>query len=173
MKICVVIGTNRKDSFTSKIARYYQSRIESLNHSVEVLDISKLPEDFAFSALYGAKNEEFSKFQSMIDQNDKFVFVIPEYNSSYPGALKTFIDGLRYGSGLNDKKACLVGLSAGVLGNAIGLSHFNDVLSYLNMHVLGLRVKLGEVSKHFLDGKFTNPVYEGFVEKQIQQFLEF
>jgi chromate reductase, NAD(P)H dehydrogenase (quinone) len=59
------------------------------------------------------------------------------------------------------------------LGNAVGLGHLNDVLSYLNANVLGLRIKLGEVAKHFSDGAFTNPTFATFIDKQINNFLTF
>lgn len=174
-KIGIVIGTNRKASFTSKIANYYKQKIEEEEYSTELIDLSLLPEDFAFSALYqnAGKNLEFSHFQAKIDACDKLIFLAPEYNGSYPGVLKVFIDGLRHPNSLSGKKVCLVGVSTGVLGNAVGLGHLSDVLSYLNANLLGLRIKLGQVDKHFLEGEFSSEVYLKLVQKQISEFLNF
>ncbi len=175
MTIGIIIGTNRKDAFTKQIAQYYAHHIRNKGHQTHIIDLESLPADFAFSALYhnSGKNPDFAVFQAQIDASDRLVILAPEYNGSFPGVLKTFIDGLRHPDSLSNKKVCLVGLSAGVLGNAVGLGHLNDVLSYLNANVLGLRIKLGEVNKHFKDGTFTNPTFEGFVEKQINNFLSF
>ncbi len=175
MTVGIIIGTNRQQSFTKNIAQYYAEHISSKGHQTHIIDLEQLPTDFAFTALYqnSGKNPDFSAFQALIDASDRLVILAPEYNGSFPGVLKTFIDGLRHPDSLSNKKVCLVGLSAGVLGNAVGLGHLNDVLSYLNANVLGLRIKLGEVSKHFKDGAFTNPTFESFVEKQINNFLTF
>lgn len=175
MKIGILIGTNRDGSVSNKVAKYYQKKIEEIGHETVLIDLAQLPEDYAFSALYKKEGvpETFKNFQTHIDHIQKLIIIAPEYNGSYPGALKTFIDGLRHPDSLAGKKVCLVGLSAGVLGNAVGLGHLNDVMSYLNANVLGLRIKLGEVGKHFVDGEFTNTVYQNFVDKQINAFLDF
>lgn len=175
MNVGIVVGTNRKNSFSLKIANYYASIIATKGYKSQVINLENLPSDFTSSALYehSGKHEDFKAFQEMIDASDRLVFVVPEYNGSFPGVLKAFIDGLRHPDSLSNKKVCLVGLSAGVLGNAVGLGHLNDVLSYLNANVLGLRIKLGEISKHFAEGEFTNLIFKNFVEKQINNFLEF
>jgi chromate reductase, NAD(P)H dehydrogenase (quinone) len=175
MTVGIIIGTNRKDAFTKKIAHYYALLIQKQGHQTSIIDLENLPPDFAFSALYQntGKNSEFSAFQAQIDASDRIVVLAPEYNGSFPGILKTFIDGLRHPDTFSNKKICLVGLSAGVLGNAVGLGHLNDVLSYLNANVLGLRIKLGEVSKHFVDGAFTNTTFATFIDKQVNNFLTF
>jgi chromate reductase, NAD(P)H dehydrogenase (quinone) len=175
MNIAILIGTNRKDAFTKKIATYYAQNIAQKGHSVDIIDLEKLPTDFVFSALYhnAGKNAEFATFQAQIDTSDRIIVVAPEYNGSYPGILKTFIDGLSHPDSFSNKKTALVGLSSGVLGNAVGLGHLNDVLSYLNANVLGLRIKLGEINKHFDDASFTNTTYATFIEKQINNFLSF
>ena len=174
-KIGIIIGTNRKQAFTEKIAKYYQQKIEEKGLECLIIDLKYLPTDFAFSALYenSGKNLEFQKIQNLIDECGKLIFMVPEYNGSYPGVVKTFIDGLRHPDSLSNKKVALVGVSSGVLGNAVGLSHLNDVLSYLNANVLGLRIKLGNVEHHFKEGEFTSETYKNFVEKQIVSFLTF
>lgn len=173
--IGIIVGTNRHNSFTRVIAEYYQKVLLELGRSSVIIDLALLPEDFAFSALYHnhGKNDQFNFFQQQMDQCEKFVFVVPEYNSSFPGVLKTFLDGLRHPDSLVNKKIALVGLSAGVLGNAMGLSHLNDVLNYFNANVLGLRVKLGIVKQHFSNGEFTHDVYRHFLERQAKLLIEF
>lgn len=174
-KIGIIVSTNRKDAFSAKVGQYYAKAIENKGIETEILNLANLPEDFAFSALYhnSGKNEAFNEFQKKIDSYQKIVFIVPEYNGSYPGILKTFIDGLRHPNSLAHKKICLVGLSAGVLGNAVGLSHLSDVLSYLNANILGLRIKLGMADKNFIDGEITNETYKNFIAKQIEYFLAF
>ena len=66
----------------------------------------------------------------------KFVFITPEYNGSFPGVLKAFIDGMRYPGTFEGKKCALVGLSAGNQGAALAMSHLTDIFNYLGMNVL-------------------------------------
>ena len=94
--IYLVVGTNRPNSASKSFARYYQGYLQGLQQHAEILDLADLPKDFAFSALYknSGKNEVFNTFQTRIDAAEKFIFIVPEYNHSFPGVLKTFLDGL-------------------------------------------------------------------------------
>ena len=171
--ITIIVGTNRPNAFSRIVAEYYQNLLQRMEVNSQILDLNHLPEDFAFSALYAnsGKHEAFNHFQKMVDGCQKFVFIVPEYNGSFPGVLKTFLDGLRYPDSFNHKKVALVGISAGVLGNAVGLGHLNDILSYMGADVLGLRVKLGTVKNHFNDGEFTLAIYKDFLEKQAAKLV--
>ncbi|WP_337044668.1 NADPH-dependent FMN reductase [Emticicia sp. 17c] len=173
--IGIIIGTNRKNSISRKVGVCYQKLLESLGAESQLIDLAELPEDFAFSALYhnSGKNDAFNQFQTIIDTTQKFVFVVPEYNGSFPGVLKTFLDGLRYPDSFNHKKAALVGISSGVQGNAVGLGHLNDILSYMGTDVLGLRMKLGSIRSHFDGENFTFEVYRSFLERQAKQLINF
>lgn len=173
--ICIIVGTNRLNSVSRKVANYYQKLLQSLGQESQIMDLSTLPEDFAFSALYGnsGKNEAFNEFQKIVDSTSKFVFIVPEYNGSFPGVLKTFFDGLRCPDSFNHKKAALVGVSSGVLGNAVGLGHLDDILSYMGTNTLGLRMKLGNIRQHFDGEEFSFDIYRNFLEKQAKQLIEF
>lgn len=173
MKIGIVVGTNRFNSVSEKIALYYQQRLKLKNIESSLICLRDLPHDFAFSALYGSKNPKLAYFQEQIDSFDKIFFIIPEYNGSYPGVLKTFIDALRYPDSFLNKKIALVGLSSGAYGNTAGLSHISDVFSYLNANILGFRLKLNYILKHFQEDGFSLDLYANFVDKQIETFLEF
>lgn len=174
-EIAIVIGTNRPNSLSLKLGMFYKHLLEDLSVTVKIIDLAELPTDFAFGALYQnqGKNADFNVFQSQMDSTTKFIFIVPEYNGSFPGVLKTFFDGLRYPDTMKNKKVALVGLSAGVLGNAVGLGHLSDILSYMGANVLGLRMKLGSLHANFENGKVSNEVYLGFIRNQIDLFLKF
>lgn len=174
-KVGIIVGTNREEAMSLEMAKYYQTKLNTLGVDSVLINLLELPHDFAFSALYHnkGKNKQYNDFQKLIDSVPKLFIVVPEYNGSFPGVLKTFIDGLRHPDSFIDKKIGLVGLSNGVLGNAVGLSHLDDILSYMGANVLGLRVKLGEVSKHFDGEILSHPIYEWFINQQIDKLLKF
>ncbi|MCE6988792.1 NAD(P)H-dependent oxidoreductase [Dyadobacter sp. CY323] len=158
-----------------KIAEYYQGILTNLGASSIILDLVNLPHDFTVSALYEntGKNEDFNNLKSLLENTDKFVFVVPEYNGSYPGVLKAFIDGLPYPNSFANKKAALVGLSSNMQGAAIALSHLNDVFSYLGMNTLAMRVKLAQIKSHYSDKVISNALYKELIEIQAGQIIHF
>lgn len=173
--ITIISGTNRENSKSMEVSVYYQNVLKQYNINAEIVDLSKLPADFAFSALYdnSGKNLHFNAFRSLIEKSKKFIFVVPEYNGSFPGVLKTFIDGLQYPDSFTNKKAMLVGISSGIQGGAIALSHLTDILNYLNMHVFGTRLKVPAIEKNFGGMAFNDLKIEKLSKIQLDGFLEF
>jgi chromate reductase len=173
--IVIIVGTNRRDSMSRKIADYYHRLLTELNHPSLILDLVHLPHDFTVSAMYenSGKNEDFNGLRALLEKTDKFVFIIPEYNGSYPGVLKAFIDGLPYPNSFTNKKAAMVGLSSNMQGAAIAMSHLNDVFSYLGMNTLALRVKLAQIRSHYSEDAVSNPLYKELLEMQAEQIIRF
>ncbi|MCU0443989.1 MAG: NAD(P)H-dependent oxidoreductase [Microscillaceae bacterium] len=173
--ITIISCTNRKNALTKKVCQYYQSLLNGYQIESQILDLNLLPPDFSFSALYenAGKNPQFNEFQAVIDQNEKFVLVVPEYNGSFPGVIKTFIDGLRYPNSFQNKKIALVSLSSGVQGGALAVSHLTDIFHYLNAEVLSIKVKLPKVREIFKDGVVIDDFINDLLHQQIKKFMQF
>ena len=174
--ITIVSSTNRNDALSYQISLLYQQVLADLCAESEILNLNDLPADFAFSALYenSGKNEQFNTFRTHMSQAQKYVFIVPEYNGSFPGVLKTFIDGLEYPNTFKNKKCALVGLSSGVQGGGLALSHLTDIFNYCGMNVLALKPKLARIEAH-IDGDFqiTNNLYMQLLKEQAEKFIEF
>lgn len=173
--IQIILGTNRKNSVSKQIAQQYKAILQELGADSEILELERLPADFTKTALYenSGKNQEFNRLIQRLETSRKFVFIVPEYNGSFPGILKTFIDGMSYPNPLKDKKAALVGLSAGVGGAGLALSHLTDIFHYLGMHVLALKPKLTGIEQHMSDNLLTNKFYVELLETQAKMLLDF
>ena len=173
--ITIISGTNRADSISSLTSHTYKEILEEKGADSQILDLATLPEDFVYSALYenAGKNIAFNVFQEVIDKSDKFVFIVPEYNGSFPGVLKAFIDGLRYPSSFTGKRGALVGISSGAQGAGLALSHLTDILNYLGMHVMPLKPKLSRIEKHVSGNIINNTVYLDLLKKQADQLISF
>lgn len=174
-KIALISGTNREDAVTRIITDIYADMLDNLGVKSEIIDLQHLPYDFIFSALYGnaGQNPEFNRFREIMAKSQKFVFIVPEYNGSFPGVLKAFIDGLKYPDTFSNKKCALVGLSSGVQGAGLALSHLTDVLNYCGTHVLALKPKLALIESNLEDSAITNKLYRELVETQARQFIDF
>ena len=173
--ITIVVGTNRKDSVSFKVALHYAEVLKAKNITNSILNLRELPEDYIISALYEniGKNEQFNKIRDRMNKSEKFVFVVPEYNGSFPGILKAFIDGLDRAKALAEKKCALVGLSAGDQGAGLALSHFTDILNYCGTNVLAYRLRLPKIGDSMTDSKITNQLYVSKIHNQAQKLIEF
>lgn len=151
--ITIVASTNRTDNKTEIVAGHYQKLLIEKGVEAQTFSLHSLPNDFITSEMYGTRSSDFAKEVTQYFENaDKFVFIIPEYNGSYPGILKVLIDGLhpRYFKG---KKAGLIGISDGHAGNLRGLEHLTGVLHHMRMMVHYSQPKLSEIDKTMDDDK--------------------
>lgn len=170
----IISGTNREGSNTLKLAEYYHRQLSEKGFDSEILSLCELPDDLIKSDLYGKRSEAFQSIQEKISASSKFIFVIPEYNGSFPGVLKTFIDACSFPESFFGKKAALVGLSSGKYGNIRGIDHFTGICHYINMHVLPLRIHIPNIRKEFDEnGNLFNEDTMKFTNQQIERFIEF
>lgn len=172
--ITIISGTNRVGANSLKIAKYYQNQLQSKGLASALLNLQDLPENLIVSDLYGKRSAEFEKIQEIITRTTKFLFVIPEYNGSFPGVLKTLIDACSFPASFYDKKACLVGISSGKYGNVRGIEHFNGVCAYLHMHVMPLRLHMADIKGELdeNDALFKEDTLK-FTNQQIEKFIAF
>lgn len=172
--ITIISGTNRKNAVSLKIAHIYQSILKEKGEEADIINLIDLPHDFIETALYenAGKNEDFNPYRQQIKDSKKMIFVVPEYNGSFPGVLKAFIDGMQYPHAFRDKKAALVGLSSGIQGAGLALSHLTDIFNYCGMHVLAQKPKLYHIEKNLTENKLSE-LYHSLLEEQVEKLLEF
>ncbi|MEM9895660.1 MAG: NAD(P)H-dependent oxidoreductase [Bacteroidota bacterium] len=173
--ITIVIGTNRKNSISSQVANQYTQLFKDINTETEVIDLSELPADFTQSALYenSGKNEAFNVFRDKMLEATKFLFVVPEYNGSFPGVLKAFIDGLAFPQTFKNKIAAITGVSSGIQGGVLAMSHLTDTFNYLQMNILHLKPKLSGISKKMENGKVVDDTYLDLMKQQSRLLADF
>ena len=172
--ITIISSTNRLDSNTEKIANHYLSILKNKTFHVDLLNLKELPESFLFSDLYGKRSDEFQKIiDKYIEQQTKFIFIVPEYNGSFPGILKGFLDAVSPKLWL-DNKACLVGISTGRAGNLRGMEHLTNILNYLKVNVYHNKLPISRVDS-LLDtsGNLTDAETKRAIDIQLNGFLDF
>ena len=170
--IVVISCTNRPDSNTLKVSRIYENILKTKNCDVKILDFNILPQNIAFEETFGKRSAEFAQLiQDYISPTRKFIFIVPEYNGSFPGILKIFLDSVPPREWA-DKHACLVGVSDGRAGNLRGLDHLTGVLNYLKMHVYHNKLPISVIAKVMgPDGTFTNEDQMKACVAQVEGFL--
>ncbi len=172
--VTIIASTNRPGSATLKLARYYQRRLEAKGVAASLLSLTELPADILQTDMYGKRSDGFRPLQQLVTQTQKFLFIIPEYNGSYPGVLKLFIDCCDFPDSFYDKKAALVGHSTGKYGNIRGIDHFTGVCNYMNMHVLPLKLHIPAIHKELdSEGNLFQPDTLKFTEEQLDKFISY
>lgn len=170
----IIASTNRPGSSTLKLAQYYQKRLAQKGMETNLLSLSELPDNLIKTDLYGKRSPEFEKIQQLITATEKFLFVIPEYNGSFPGILKVFIDACSFPQSFYDKKAALVGLSSGKYGNIRGIDHFTGVCHYLHLNVMPLKIHISAIRQEINEnGDITPEDTLRFTEEQMDKFIKF
>jgi chromate reductase len=172
--IVVVSCTNRPDSNTLKVSRIYEKILKAKGVQTKLLDFCTLPQNIAFSETFGKRTPEYARLiDEYVSSNSKFIFVLPEYNGSFPGILKTFLDSM-HPREWADKNACLVGVADGRAGNLRGMEHLTGILNYLKMHVYHDKLPISMVNKMIDEnGNFTSEDQLRACVAQVEGFLQF
>ena len=172
--IVIISGTNRPGSNTRKVAVQIEANYQSLGVKTSLLDLAQLPPEFFSPTAYAEKPAAFKKFSDAILAADGLVVVTPEYNGSFPGVLKYFIDLLPFPESFEARPVCFIGLAAGVWGGLRAVEQLQGVFGYRNAHIFPERVFMPGVGK-LLDeaGQFTSPDMEKRLVKQATGFVAF
>lgn len=171
--ITIISATNRPNSNSLKIAKNYAQLMEKQGVKSKLFSLESLPNDFIVTDLYNKRSENF---QQLLDEYiipaKKFVFIVPEYNGSFPGILKTFIDAIH--PDINrGKMVALVGVASGRAGNLRGLDHLTGILHYLGMHILPQKQPISSVLTLLNeDGTLKDEATIKALEKQIESLLK-
>jgi chromate reductase, NAD(P)H dehydrogenase (quinone) len=171
----IIASTNRPESYTLRVSEHYQGMLRDLGIDAKILSLGNLPEKIIHPAMYeNQKIESWQPIQNLISATEKFIFVIPEYNGSFPGILKVFIDACEFPSSFSGKKTALVGISTGKYGNVRGVDHMTGICHYMNLDVMSLKLHIPHIHKEFDEN---NQLYKEdtlkFTKQQIERFVKF
>jgi len=179
--ITIVQGTNRPDSNTKYISRHIGQLLDTYYQGqVGYVSMAELVPEMIGGALY-ARNEIPEKLIQLQDQwmvpAEKFIWILPEYNGSFPGILKFFIDTLsvrKYGETFNLKKSMLVGIATGRSGNIRGMDHLAGILMHMKSVVYPRMLPVSRVSELMDDqGRLHHEPTLITLEDHIKGFIAF
>lgn len=173
MKIVVVCGTNREGALSRLLAKEAAETYALRGHDVDLLDMAELTADALQPTAY---KEQPASVKALVDRflaSDGVVFVIPEYNGSYPGIVKLFVDMLPYPAGFDSRPCAFIGLAAGQFKSLRAVEHFQQVAGYRNAYIYPRRIFIGDSFKQFIDGKLADDELTKRLQEQADGFLSF
>ena len=163
----IIAGTNRRDSNSLKVGRTYQRILTKKGISSKISSLEDLDLNY--------RSDSMVKFEKeFLIPSQKFIFIVPEYNGSYPGVLKSLIDLSLIKDCWYGKKVLLTGVATGKGGNIRGMEHLTGSLNYLQVFVHPNKLPISSV--HELMGEDGNIVDDktlDIIDQQINDFIKF
>ncbi|MFG3303805.1 NADPH-dependent FMN reductase [Streptomyces wuyuanensis] len=94
LRLALVVGSNREGRFAPVVADWFLERAGAReDFTVDVVDLAEVDLPTALSGRPGAAvRAELAKVSPRLAAADAFVVLTPEYNHSFPAALKSLID---------------------------------------------------------------------------------
>jgi len=170
--ITVISGTNRINSNSLIISKACCDELNKLGVESKLFCLSQLPHNF-MKVMYSYKDNTYNNIiKKNISTSNKYIFVIAEYNGSYPGILKAFIDSIQ-AKEFENKKACIIGVSTGYAGALRPLDHFTDVLHHLKTEVMSHKLKLSKVYNNINAKKEVDDELRAKLLYSISKFVEY
>ncbi len=179
--ITVISGTNRLNSEALHFAKHYTTLLSAkTTEPIKLLALENIPHDWFHPDMY-EKEKQSPSLAALQDEfilpATKFVYVIPEYNGGFPGALKLFLDACSirdYKANFFGKKAALVGVATGRAGNLRGIEHLTGILHHVGTVVMPQVLPISSIEK-ILDtaGNVTDAGTQNAIERQVDAFLAF
>jgi chromate reductase len=153
-RVAVLIGSLRKNSYSSQVAKAIVDLTPGLSfETVEIGHLSFYNQDLETAT----PPQPWVDFRNTIRAMDAVLFITPEYNRSYPPALKNAIDiGSRpFGKSVFEgKPAAIVSQSPGAMGAVNANIAMRQVLVSQNMLMLAKpETYIGNTRTLFVDGQ--------------------
>src|SRR5437899_8273080 len=164
----VILGTSRQGRASEHAAHFVVDHVaKRAEIRTDLIDIRKI----RLSIDDAGESIKDSKFSATVNEADALIFVVPEYNHSFPGLLKHVLD-----TNLKEyihKAASVCGVSAGPFGGARMIQSLLPVLRELGMMTIFTDVYFGSAGKLFdpATGKITDPAYAGRVDKFLNELV--
>src|SRR5690606_13821395 len=138
--LTIISGTNRPGSNSRKITQQVVELYATLGEQLDVVDLAFLPQEVFNPLSYSQKPAAFQPFADKILQSEGLIVVVPEYNGSFPGVLKYFIDMLPFPESFENRPVSFIGLSAGQWGALRAVEHLQTIWGFRNAYIYPRRV---------------------------------
>ena len=174
LKIAVIVGSLRKESFNKKMAKaLVENAPETLSFKfLEIGNLELYTEEFDANS-----PKSWVDFREKVKGFDGVLFVTPEYNRSVPGVLKNAIDvaSRPWGQSVwGGKPAAIVSVTIGGLGAFGASNHLRQVLAFLGMPTMTQPEAYISNAMSLFDesGKLTNESTAEFAKSYMAAFAQ-
>ena len=168
MKIAILLGAVRQGRQSHKAAYYLAKLLREHNAEADVIDLLKTP-----LPVFGSHDDNptagkvIESIRLRLEEADALIFVTPEYQGSFSGALKNALD--YYWAEFKRKPIGVVSTSTGKMGGINASTQLQHVILSLGAFPLPAKLLISGIHEAFDDN------YEPLnntITKQTHQFVE-
>lgn len=170
--ILILSGTTRPSSNTSRIAAKVAEIYSALRVPARLLCLSDLPPVAFTPEALNQRPPELKKMTDAVLRASGVVVITPEYNGSFPGMLKHFIDLLPFPEAFERRPVCFIGVAAGRWGASRAVEQLQSIFCYRKAFLYPDPVFLPAIDE-LLDksGLLKDPEIEERLKKQAAGFV--
>lgn len=164
----VILGTGREGRLSEHAATFVLEQVKAAGHETELIDVRDYAS--AFTARVKPEGWDDKGAQEKMARADGYIIVSPEYNHSFPGELKIFLDHfyMEYAK----KSVGLVGVSMGPWGGARAIESLRIVFGAVDVMVTKKTAMFTMAPKLFAeDGSMDDASREMYV-KSVSGMIE-
>ena len=183
-KITIVSGTDRPGSKTRLVTDYIYRRLSEQTNTLKseptphieltILDLADYPTADVVGGVYGKTPASVEAFHQPFLDADGIIFVVPEYNGSFPGILKLFIDYLPHPEALKGVPVGYVSNASGYFGGLRAVEQLQMVCGYRYALSFEERVFIPAVHREFDPEKgISDPFRQSLMESFLERFPQF
>lgn len=169
----IILGSVRAGRLSPRAAKFIRGRLQETGKvECEILDLKQYNFPIMEERLKNLEKppEGLREFAGEIRRADAIVIVTPEYNNSFPGALKNCLDYLL--PEFRRKPVGIVSVSGGPFGGINALAQLRIVLLMMGAIPIPIRLPIIRVEETLdEEGRPLDPVYEKSAAAFIDELL--
>jgi len=168
----IISATNRLNSNSLIVAHILQKLYQNLNHPIEVISLKDIPFEPLLKKPYSHLPKGVLKIMDKLNNSSAFTIVCPEYNGSFPGVFKFFIDHWSYPETFEYRPIAFVGLG-GRFGGLRAIEQLQQIMGYRNAFMYPERVFLQNINELISNEQIKNQSIMNLLQNQVKGFLQF
>lgn len=172
-RINIFISTDRPNSQSETLAHFLSAKYIKAGVQPQILSVADFPVEEVIGGKYGQTLPKVEAFNRRFLDCDGIVFVVPEYNGSFPGILKLFMDYLPFPNALINTPLCFNGLAAGAFGALRAVEQLQMICNYRNAPMFPERVFIQRLNQTFLNGEIKDELTRTLLDQQVIGFIKF
>lgn len=151
MKITVVTGTARIDNISEQVGAYLATTLLAAGGDATHTAVAEHLTQAVTTPPWGVGGADSTPtaWKALVAETDVFVFILPEYNHSYPGEWKILMDSLY--PEYKGKTAYVVGVGGGQFAGARVMEHVMPVLVNFQFTIANQRLHIASASRLFAE----------------------
>ena len=167
IKITIIEGTTREKRMSIHAAEL----ILKVAQGMEEIEATLIdPKNFNFSGDGNDPENQDQRYSKITLESDGFFIVVPEYNHSFPGSLKTLLDTEL--KNYMHKPVALAGISSGPWGGIRAIESLLPAVRGMGMIATSVDLQFPGIGKIFNEaGELQDKKYKERVEKSLTELI--